>query len=131
MGGHYGGVDFVTLEIALVLFILAAAVFFLVTEWMPMEVVALLVLGSLAVTDLVTPVDALKGFSNPAVITVWAVFILSGGLTRTGVGNIIGSRVVKLAGGSDTLLVMIVMVVAGFMSAFMNNVGWGRATITI
>ncbi len=120
-----------TLEIALVLFILAAAVFFLVTEWMPMEVVALLVLGSLAVTDLVTPVDALKGFSNPAVITVWAVFILSGGLTRTGVGNIIGSRVVKLAGGSDTLLVMIVMVVAGFMSAFMNNVGWGRATITI
>lgn len=111
-----------TLEIALVLFILAAAVFFLVTEWMPMEVVALLVLGSLAVTDLVTPVDALKGFSNPAVITVWAVFILSGGLTRTGVGNIIGNRVVKLAGGSDTLLVMIVMVVAGLMSAFMNNV---------
>ncbi|MCG6878017.1 MAG: anion permease [Deltaproteobacteria bacterium] len=111
-----------TLQIALVLFILGAAVLFLVTEWMPMEVVALLVLGSLAVTGLVSPTDALKGFSNPAVITVWAVFILSGGLTRTGVGNIIGNRVVKLAGGSDTLLVMIVMVVAGLMSAFMNNV---------
>lgn len=111
-----------TLQIALVLFILGAAVLFLVTEWMPMEVVALLVLGSLAVTGLVSPTDALKGFSNPAVITVWAVFILSGGMTRTGVGNIIGNRVVKLAGGSDTLLVMIVMVVAGLMSAFMNNV---------
>ncbi|MCF8129076.1 MAG: anion permease [Deltaproteobacteria bacterium] len=111
-----------TLEIALVLFILAAAVLFLVTEWMPMEVVALLVLGSLAVTGLVEPADALKGFSNPAVITVWAVFILSGGLTRTGVGNIIGNRVVKLARGSDTLLVMIIMVVAGLLSAFMNNV---------
>ena len=111
-----------TLQIALVLSILGAAVLFLVTEWMPMEVVALLVLGSLAVTGLVSPTDALEGFSNPAVITVWAVFILSGGLTRTGVGNIIGHRVVKLAGGSDTLLVMIVMVVAGLMSAFMNNV---------
>jgi len=111
-----------TLEIALVLFILSVAVLFLVTEWMPMEVVALLVLGSLAVTGLVKPADALKGFSNPAVITVWAVFILSGGLTRTGVGNIIGNRVVKLAGGSDTLLVMIIMVVAGLLSAFMNNV---------
>ncbi len=111
-----------TLQIALVLFILGAAVLFLVTEWVPMEVVALLVMGSLAVTGLVTPTDALKGFSNPAVITVWAVFILSGGLTRTGVGNIIGNRVVKLAGGSDTLLVMIIMVVAGLMSAFMNNV---------
>jgi di/tricarboxylate transporter len=111
-----------TLQIALVLFILVAAVFFLVTEWMPMEVVALLVLGSLAVTGLVSPTDALKGFSNPAVITVWAVFILSGGLTRTGVGNIIGNRVVKLAGKNDNLLVMIVMVVAGLLSAFMNNV---------
>ncbi len=111
-----------TFEIALVLSILATAVLFLVTEWIPMEVVALLVLGSLAVTGLVTPADALNGFSNPAVVTVWAVFILSGGLTRTGVGNIIGSRVVRLAGGSDWRLVMIVMVVTGLMSAFMNNV---------
>ena len=111
-----------TLQIVLVLFILGAAVLFLVTEWVPMEVVALLVMGSLAVTGLVSPTDALKGFSNPAVITVWAVFILSGGLTRTGVGNIIGNRVIKLAGKNDNLLVMIVMVVAGLMSAFMNNV---------
>ena len=111
-----------TLQILLVLSILAVAVIFLVTEWMPMEVVALLVLGSLAVTGLVSPTDALAGFSNPAVVTVWAVFILSGGLNRTGVGNIIGNRVVKLAGGNDTLLVMIVMVIAGLMSAFMNNV---------
>lgn len=111
-----------TLQIVLVLFILGVAVIFLVTEWMPMEVVALLVLGSLAVTRLVSPTDALAGFSNPAVVTVWAVFILSGGLTRTGVGNIIGNRVVKLAGGNDTLLVMIIMVVSGLMSAFMNNV---------
>lgn len=111
-----------TLSIALVLAILLLAVVFLVTEWMPMEVVALLVLGSLAVTGLVSPVEALSGFSNPAVVTVWAVFILSGGLTRCGVGNIIGSRVVKLAGGNDTLLIMIIMVVAGLLSAFMNNV---------
>ncbi|OQY44129.1 MAG: hypothetical protein B6240_11060 [Desulfobacteraceae bacterium 4572_87] len=111
-----------TPQIALALFILGAAVLFLVTEWIPMEVVALLVLGSLAVTGLVSPADALKGFSNPAVVTVWAVFILSGGLTRSGVGNIIGNRVVKLAGGNDSLLVMIIMVVAGLLSAFMNNV---------
>ncbi len=111
-----------TFQIALVLSILGLAVVFLVTEWMPMEVVALLVLGSLAVTGLVNPTDALAGFSNPAVVTVWAVFILSGGLTRTGVGNIIGNRVAKLAGGNDTLLVMIVMVIAGLLSAFMNNV---------
>ncbi len=111
-----------TTEIILVLCILIGAVFFLVTEWIPMEVTALLVLGALAVTGLVSSVDALSGFSNPAVVTVWAVFILSGGLTRTGVGNIIGNRVVKLAGGNDTRLIMIIMVIAGLLSAFMNNV---------
>jgi di/tricarboxylate transporter len=111
-----------TFEIALVLSVLSSAVFLLIAEWTPMEVVALLVLGSLAITGLVTPTDALSGFSNPAVITVWAVFILSGGLTRTGVGNIIGNRVLKLAGHNEKLLVVIVMVTAGLMSAFMNNV---------
>jgi di/tricarboxylate transporter len=80
----------VTPEIALVLSILAVAIVFLITEWIPLEVTALLSLGAVALTGLVNPVEALAGFSNPAVITVWAVFILSGGLTRTGVANTIG-----------------------------------------
>ena len=79
-----------TMQIILVLTILGAAVLFLVTEWIEMEVVALLVLGCVALTGLVGPTEALSGFSNPAVVTIWAVFILSGGLTRTGVANIIG-----------------------------------------
>ncbi|MCP5053551.1 MAG: SLC13 family permease, partial [bacterium] len=72
-----------TPDIAIVLSILAVAVVFLVTEWIPMEVTALLSLGAVALLGLVSPVEALAGFSNPAVVTVWAVFILSGGLTRT------------------------------------------------
>ena len=79
-----------TPEIALVLSILGLAIVFLVSERISMEVVALLVLGCLALTGLVSPTEALSGFSSPAVVTIWAVFILSGGLTRTGVGNIIG-----------------------------------------
>ena len=76
-----------TPEITLVLTILAAAVILLITEWIPMEVTALLSLGAVALTGLVTPVEALAGFSNPAVVTVWAVFILSGGLSRTHAGE--------------------------------------------
>jgi len=87
-----------------------------------MEVVALLVMGGLAISGLTTPAEALSGFSNAAVITIWSVFILSGGLTETGVGNIIGNRVMRLAGKSQTLLIAIIMLAAGVMSAFMNNV---------
>jgi di/tricarboxylate transporter len=112
----------VTPQIALSLFILAMAIMFFVTEWLPMEVVALLVLGTVAITGLVNPTEALSGFSSPAVVTVWAVFILSGGLTRTGVASIIGRNILRLAGKREFFIVTVVMLSAGIMSAFMNNV---------
>ncbi len=111
-----------TPEIMLVLSILLVAAIFLITEWIPMEVTALLSLGAVALTGLVTPAEALAGFSNPAVITIWAVFILSGGLTRTGVANAIGHFVLRLAGNSETRMIVVIMVSAGTMSAIMNNV---------
>ncbi len=111
-----------TASMILVLCILATAVVFLVSEWLPMEVVALLVLGSVAITGLVDPISALAGFSNPAVITVGAVFILSSGLTKTGVANWVGKIVLKLSGKSEASIIGVIMVSAGVMSAFMNNV---------
>ena len=111
-----------TPEILLVLSILVVSVIFLITEWIPMEVTALLSLGAVTLTGLVTPTQALAGFSNPAVITVWAVFILSGGLTHTGVANAIGHFVMRLAGNSEIRIIVVIMVSAGVMSAIMNNV---------
>ena len=111
-----------SMEIILVMAILAVVIVLLVTEWMPLEVLALLVLGVLAVTGLVSPIEALAGFSNPAVVTIWAVFILSGGLTRTGIANILGRYLLRIASGSESQMVVIIMVIAGVLSAFMNNV---------
>jgi di/tricarboxylate transporter len=111
-----------TPDIAMVLFILTVAVVFLITEWIPMEVTALLSLGTVALVGLVSPVEALSGFSNPAVVTIWAVFILSGGLTRTGVANVIGRFVLRLAGNSEIRMIFVIMVTAGTLSAIMNNV---------
>lgn len=112
-----------TLEMTLVLAILAGAFILLVTEKVRMDVVALMVLSALALTGLVTASQALSGFSSPAVVTVWAVFILSAGLTRTGVANIIGRQVLRLAGTGEVRLIVAIMLTAGVMSAFLNNVG--------
>ncbi|MCH8338489.1 MAG: anion permease, partial [Chloroflexi bacterium] len=112
-----------TPEMGLVLGILFIAFVLLVTEMVRMDVVALMVLGALAITGLVTETQALSGFSSPAVVTVWAVFILSGGLTRTGVANILGDQVFKLAGSSELRMIAVIMLTAGIMSAFLNNVG--------
>jgi di/tricarboxylate transporter len=111
-----------TPEIFLVLGILVVVIGVLVTEVMPLEVLALLVLGGLAVTGLVSPTEALAGFSNPAVVTIWAVFILSGGLTRTGIANILGRNLLKVVGTGDARLILLIMLISGGLSAFMNNV---------
>jgi di/tricarboxylate transporter len=111
-----------TLEIALTLTTLAIAVVLFVIEKLRVDTVALLVMAVLALTGLVTPTEALAGFSNPAVITIWAMFILSGGLSRTGVANLIGRQVLRLAGHGELLLLVTIMLIGGAMSAFMNNV---------
>jgi di/tricarboxylate transporter len=112
-----------TSEIALTLTIVFIAAVLFITEWLRADVVALLVLGALAVTGLVTPVEALSGFSNPAVVTVWAMFIISGGLAATGVANTIGDQVMRLAGRGEIRLLIVIMLTAAVLSAFMNNVG--------
>ena len=111
------------LEIALVLTILAIALVLFISEVLRMDLVALLVLCALAVTKIVTPTEAISGFSNAAVITVWAMFILSEGLTRTGIADILGRQVMKIAGRKEISLIFWIMVISGTLSAFMNNIG--------
>jgi di/tricarboxylate transporter len=111
-----------TTEIITILVILLIAVVLFISERLRVDLIALLILGSLAVTGMVTPTEALSGFSNPAVVTVWAVFILSGGLSRTGVANMVGRQILRLGGRNEVRLLVVIMVVAGVMSAFMNNV---------
>ena len=110
-------------DIALVTTILVIALVLFVTEALRMDIVALLVVGALTVTGLVTPAEAVAGFSNEAVITLWAMFIISEGLLRTGVGDLIGRYLMRLAGRNEAALVAVIMLASGGLSAFMNNIG--------
>ncbi|MDH3812080.1 MAG: SLC13 family permease, partial [Gammaproteobacteria bacterium] len=112
-----------TFEIALVLGILAISLVLFISEVIRMDVVALLVLGALAITGLVDSNQAFAGFSNSAVITVWAMFILSEGLTRTGIADIIGRQVMRLAGRREIAMITVIMITGAVLSAFMNNIG--------
>ncbi len=113
----------VTFEIALVLLILLVAIVLFATEWVRMDVTALVVLCLLAVSGLISSEQALSGFSHPAVITIWAMFILSEGLTRAGIADVIGQRLVNVTGDSELRQVLCLMLLAGALSSVMNNVG--------
>ena len=112
-----------TTDIAIVLSILLISLVLFITEKIRMDVVALMVLVALAFTRSVTPNEAIAGFSNAAVITVWAMFILSAGLTETGVAGMIGKQVLKMAGNSEIRMIFVIMITSGVLSAFMNNIG--------
>lgn len=112
-----------TTEIAIVLGILAISLVLFISEVIRMDLVAMLVLGALAVTGLVTADEALAGFSNGAVVTVWAMFILSEGLTRTGIADIIGRQVMRIAGTREISMIVVIMITGAVLSAFMNNIG--------
>ena len=112
-----------TSEIILTLTILGVVMLLFITEWLRADLVALLTLSVLAVTGLVNVEEALSGFSNPAVITVWAVFILSAGLSRTGVAAWMGRQVLRLGGGGEIRMLVVLMTISAILSGFMNNVG--------
>ncbi|CAN5885384.1 hypothetical protein BH23GEM9_BH23GEM9_00340 [soil metagenome] len=111
-----------TPAIALVFAILAAALALFISGVMRMDIVALLVLGALALTGLVSTEQALAGFSSPAVITVWAMFILSAALTRTGIANRLGRPIRRFAQGGELQLIVALMVASGLLSALINTV---------
>src|SRR5690606_7779254 len=110
-----------TPEIALTLGILSVAVLLLVTERFRADLIGILVLLGLALSQIITPAEAFSGFSNPAVVTIWAMLILSAGLGRTGVANWLGRRLNRMGGKSVvTLMAAILFMVASF-SAVMSS----------
>lgn len=108
------------MEIILVLALLLIAVTLFVTEKFPVDFVAVTVLGALLVLGLVTPEEGISGFSNPATITVGAMFVLSGGLQKTGALDALGRAMLRF-GSNRTVLLALIMLVIGAVSAFINN----------
>ncbi|MGB7873136.1 MAG: SLC13 family permease, partial [Anaerolineales bacterium] len=112
-----------TFEIILTLSIIVVAVILFATEKLRVDIIALLVLLTLVLSGLIEADQAFLGFASPAVITVWAVYIVSGALFKTGVSDVLGVWISRLAGNSEPRLIAIIMLTCGTMSAFMNNIG--------
>ena len=110
-------------EIYLVLAVLVAAVVVFVTEALRVDLVALLVLLVLAIGGVIDPDQAILGFSNHAVIAIASVLVLSGGLQRTGVADLVGRQVLRLAGSGERRLIVVMMTTVGLLSGIMNDIG--------
>lgn len=112
-----------TPESWIALIILAAAILLFLTEWLRVDVVALIVVASLMLTGLLTPEQALSGFSNPAVLTIAALFVIGGGVMQTGLAGLIGENILRVAGTSSTRLTVVIMLAVAALSGFMSDTG--------
>ena len=116
-----------TLEIVIVLTLLAVVVVLFATEKLPVDLVALLAMSVLLLSGIITPAEGISGFSNTATVTVGAMFVLSEGLFKTGAVNFAGVGLARLGKRSFWMAVITLMVATGATSAFINN----TATVAI
>jgi len=90
--------------------------------WLRPDLVALLTLVVLGFSHLVSPQQALAGFSGSAVLTILAISIIAEGLYQTGISNKIGQFMKKMAGENENRLIIVIMLSGAALSLFMNNI---------
>ncbi len=107
-------------EVALVLVLLAVTLVLFVTELVRIDVVGLGLIVGVVVLGLCPPEAAVAGFSNPALLTVAAMFVLSAGLSRTDALAVVADRLIHYSRGGTRRLLLLVTVTAVVMSAFIT-----------
>jgi di/tricarboxylate transporter len=103
--------------------ILLLSVVFFISGKVRSDIVALCALVALMVLGILTPDEALEGFSSNVIIMMVGLFVVGGAIFQTGLAKMISSRLMKLAGHSETRLFVLVMLVTSFMGAFVSNTG--------
>ena len=109
------------MTIWVVTLILVAAMLLLVTERFPVDLTAIGIIVILAVTGILSPTEAIAGFASPAVVTVGAMFLISRGMIRTGAVGYISRAVMLYAKGKPVRVILLVLLIVGVSSAFINN----------
>ena len=87
------------------------------------DLVALFALVLLIIIGILTPEEALTGFSNSVVIMMIGLFVVGGAIFQTGLAKMISSRILKLAGDSELKLFILIVLVTAFIGAFVSNTG--------
>lgn len=96
-------------------------VVFFVMEILPIEVTAMGAIGILLLFDVLTWQEAISGFSNPAVITIGAIFIMSRALVKTGFLEVFADFLAKKGGNRKWLTIFIFLLTVSIISGFINN----------
>ncbi|MFN6962297.1 MAG: SLC13 family permease [Pyrinomonadaceae bacterium] len=107
--------------IALTLLLLLLAIILFGTERIPVDIVGILLVIALVATQVLKIDEAVAGFGNDVIITIGGLFILVGGLVKTGTVDLIGRRLHAIAGDSEFVLTMLIMLAAALSACVLKN----------
>ncbi len=107
--------------IAITLILLVVAIVLFATEKLPVDVIGILLVMGLILTRVLTVQEAVAGFGNEIIITIGGLFILVGGLIKTGMVDMIGRRMHKIAGDSEFVLTALIMLAAAIGASVLKN----------
>lgn len=111
------------IDTILVFVILGVTILLFLSDRLRLDLVALLSLLALTLTGILTPAEAIAGFADPVVLIIAGLFVVSGGLFQTGVADRMGLWLGRVAGESETRLLVLVMLMTGALSGFMSSTG--------
>ncbi|HXF43281.1 MAG TPA: SLC13 family permease [Pyrinomonadaceae bacterium] len=107
--------------IAITLILLFVALILFSSEKLPVDIIGLLLVCALVLTEVLSVQEAVAGFGNDVIITIGGLFVLVGGLIRTGLVDLIGRRISKIAGENVFVLTTLIMTVAAASAAVLKN----------
>ena len=110
-------------EMILTFVILTITIVVFIIDKLRIDIVALLALLALVLLGIIDSKQAAAGFSNSTVLTIAALFVVGGGLFKTGVADWLGDQLLRLAGDSEVRLLVILMLGTALLSAFLSNTG--------
>ena len=109
------------MTITLIILIITVAMF--IWGRVRADIVALTALAALLVLGILTPAEALAGFSSPIVIMMIGLFVVGGAIMQTGLAKLTGNKLMALSRGNETVTFLLVMLVTSFIGAFVSNTG--------
>jgi di/tricarboxylate transporter len=107
--------------ITITLILLVVAVVLFATEKIPVDVVGILLVIGLILTGVLTAQEGLSGFGDNIIILIGGLFVLTGGLIKTGLVDLIGRRLFKYSGNNEFLLTALIMLTAAASAAVLKN----------
>jgi len=110
-------------EMLFVFALLLTTILLFVQDRIRMDVIALMVVVALAVSGIISPVQAVSGFGESIVIMIAGLFIVGEGLFRTGVAAAAGNWLLRMGGSSETRLLLFLLPTVALLSAFMSSTG--------